>query len=129
MSQLGSVAKLEHVGICVPREKFAATVAFYEQIFGWHKIREVGDTIVFIGDGQGGRLELIVNDVPPLARPHHGAFVLPMEHYDAARAALTDGEAEIVVEQTSPSGDRLLFFNDPAGNYMQIVFRIEALGK
>ena len=87
MSQLGSVAKLEHVGICVPREKFAATVAFYEQVFGWHKIREVGNTIVFIGDGDGGRIELIVNEVPPLVNPHHGAFVLPL---DAALDLLKD---------------------------------------
>jgi predicted enzyme related to lactoylglutathione lyase len=129
MGTMPGVPTLEHFGLCAPRDKFEALLKFYEGVFGWHRIREVGDTIVFIGDGQGGRLELIVNDVPPLARPHHGAFVLPMEHYDAARAALTDGEAEIVVEQTSPSGDRLLFFNDPAGNYMQIVFRIEALGK
>jgi hypothetical protein len=51
-----------------------------------------------------------------------------MESYDAARAALIDGGAEIVTEQTSPSGDRLLFFNDPAGNYMQIVCRVTAMG-
>lgn len=128
MSTMPSTPMLEHVGICVPREKFAAMLKFYEEVFGWHRIREVGDTIVFIGDGQGGRMELIVNDVPPLANPHHGAFVLPMEQHDAAREALKAGGAEIALEQTSPAGDKLLFFYDPAGNYMQIVCRVNALG-
>jgi len=129
VSQLGSVAKLEHVGICVPREKFAATVAFYEQVFGWHKIREVGDTIVFIGDGDGGRIELIVNEVPPLANPHHGAFVLPLDAVDGAVAILEAAGATCQPVNNTPAGDKLLFFTDPAGNYMQIVGRNTALGK
>lgn len=129
MSTMPSTPVLEHFGICAPREKFEAMLKFYEEVFGWHRIREVGDSIVFIGDGQGGRLELIVNDVPPLAKPHHGAFVLPMAQHDAARDALNAGGAEIVLEQTSPAGDKLIFFYDPAGNYMQIVCRVDALGK
>lgn len=128
MGTMPGIPMLEHFGLVAPRDKFDAMLKFYEDVFGWHRIREVGDSIVFIGDGQGGRLELIVNDVPPLPKPHHGAFILPMEQYDAARAALADGGAEIVLEQTSPAGDRLIFFNDPAGNYMQIVCRVEAMG-
>ncbi len=129
MSKFGSVPRLEHVGICVPRAKFADTVAFYENVFGWHKIREVGDTIVFIGDGEGGRMELIVDEVPPLAKPHHGAFVLPIDELDNASAVLEAAGATCLPISTSPAGDKLLFFTDPAGNYMQIVGRVNALDK
>ena len=73
MATMPGVPTLEHFGLVAPRDKFEAMLKFYEEVFGWHRIREVGDTIVFIGDGQGGRLELIVNDVPPLPSPHHGA--------------------------------------------------------
>jgi predicted enzyme related to lactoylglutathione lyase len=128
VSKLGSVAKLEHVGIVVRRDKWAETIAFYEEVFGWHRIREVGDSIVFIGDGDGGRIELIANDVPPLAEPHHGAFVLPLDQLDGASAILEAAGATVRPIQTSPSGDKLLFFTDPAGNYMQIVGRVSPMG-
>ncbi len=128
MSQFGSVPKLEHVGICVPREKFAATLAFYEQVFGWRKIRE-GETMVFIGDGDGGRIELVMDEVPPLAKPHHGAFVMPLDEVDGAVAVLEAAGATCQPVNTTPAGDKLLFFTDPAGNYMQIVGRNTALGK
>lgn len=129
MGKFGSVPQLEHVGICIPREKFAQTLAFYEEVFGWHVIRKVGDTIVFIGDGQGGRMELIVDAVPPLAKPHHGAFVLPIAEVEGAVEALEAAGAKCLPLQTSPAGDKLLFFEDPAGNYMQIVGRVNALDK
>ena len=128
MSQFGSVPKWEHVGICVPREKLAATLAFYEEVFGWHKIRE-GATMVFIGDGDGGRIELVVDEVPPLAKPHHGAFVLPLDQVDGAVAILEAAGATCQPVSNTPAGDKLLFFTDPAGNYMQIVGRVNALGK
>lgn len=128
MSKFGSVPKLEHVGICVPREKFAATLAFYEEVFGWRKIRE-GDTMVFIGDGDGGRIELVLDEVSPLPKPHHGAFVLPVEEVDGAVAILEAAGATCQPVSNTPAGDKLLFFTDPAGNYMQIVGRKTALGK
>ena len=128
MSKFGSVPKLEHVGICVPREKFDAIVAFYEEVFGWHTIRK-GDTMVFIGDGDGGRIEFVLDDVPPLAKPHHGAFVLPLDQVDGAVAILEAAGATCQPVNNTPAGDKLLFFTDPAGNYMQIVGRNTALGK
>ncbi len=129
MSQFGSVPKLEHVGICVPKEKFDATLAFYETVFGWHRIREVPGRLAFIGDGDGGRIELVIDDVPALPKPHHGAFVLPIEELDAAVATLEAAGAKCDPVSTGPTGDKLLFFYDPAGNYMQIVGRLNALGR
>jgi predicted enzyme related to lactoylglutathione lyase len=128
VSGMPSTPTLEHVGIIVPRDKFEQILKFYEGTFGWHRIREVGDNIVFIGDGQGGRMEIIANDAEPLPAPHHVAFVLPMDQLEAAEAALKAAGAQVNPVQTSPSGDKLLFFNDPAGNYMQIVCRVTPMG-
>ncbi len=127
MSKMPSLPKMEHVGVYVPRDKFATVIAFYEDVFGWHVIRRVGDNIAFIGDGSGGRIEIIAGDEQPLPKPHHVAFVLPMEQLDAAMEALTAGGAECAPVTTSPAGDKLLFFNDPAGNYMQIVCRVSPM--
>ena len=127
MSKLPGVARLEHVGINVARAKWADLIAFYENVFGWHIIRRQGDTIVFIGDGEGGRMELIANDVDPLPVPHHVAFVLPLDQIEAAEAALKANGATCNPIQSTPAGDKLLFFHDPAGNYMQIVARAKAM--
>lgn len=128
MSQMPSIARLEHVGINVASDKFATLVSFYTNVFGWHKIRDQGENIIFIGDGAGGRMELIARDVPPLPEPHHLAFVLPLDQIDAAEAALKANGAECNPIQSTPAGDKLLFFRDPAGNWMQIVCRAEPMG-
>ena len=70
---------------------------------------------------------LVPGDEPPLPKPHHVAFVLPMDQLDAAIEALTAGGAQLNPVTVTPAGDKLLFFFDPAGNYMQIVCRVNAM--
>ena len=65
---------LEHVGIAASSAMFEATVRFYEEIFGWHRLREEPGVLFFLGDGAGGRFEIFVSKAPPLAHPHHLAF-------------------------------------------------------
>jgi predicted enzyme related to lactoylglutathione lyase len=122
-----SLPKMEHVGVYVPRDKFEAIISFYVDVFGWHVIRRVGETIAFVGDGSGGRMEILAGDEPPLPKPHHVAFVLPMEQLDDAAKALEAAGAQLNPVTVSPSGDKLLFFFDPAGNYMQIVCRVNPM--
>ena len=74
-----------------------------------------------------GRMEILAGDEPPLPKPHHVAFVLPMDQPDAAIEALTAGGAQLNPVTVTPAGDKLLFFFDPAGNYMQIVCRVNAM--
>jgi predicted enzyme related to lactoylglutathione lyase len=124
---MATVRQLEHVGIGAARAKFDETVRFYEQVFGWHRVRENPGHFTFIGDGQGGRLEILPNDAPPLASPHHLAFGVAMADFDATVAALKAAGAPVEAPTESPAGDRLCFFTDPAGNRAQIVARKEAL--
>jgi predicted enzyme related to lactoylglutathione lyase len=122
-----SSIRLEHVGIGAARAKFEETIRFYEQVFGWHRIKERAGELAFIGDGAGGRLELLANDAPPVAAPHHLAFVVAMEDFDTTAVALREAGASVREPTTNAFGDRMLFFTDPAGNYAQIVGRLEPL--
>ena len=50
---------LEHIAITSNEATFSDTLAFYQQAFGWHVLRE-GKDLVFLGDGEGGRIELLM---------------------------------------------------------------------
>lgn len=127
MSQARIRPRLEHVGIGVTQDKFEETLAFYERVFGWGRIRENPGDFTFISDGAGGRIELLVRDTGPIASPHHLAFVVDLGAMEAAMAALREAGARYDPPVTTPAGDQLLYFTDPAGNYMQIVARKTAL--
>jgi glyoxylase I family protein len=124
---MASVRRLEHIGLGAATDKYEETVRFYQQAFGWHHIKEMPGMGCFIGDGQGGRIEVLRNDAPPLADPHHLAFVVDLSEFDATVDALGQAGAQVDPPSTNPLGDRLCFFRDPAGNRAQIVGRKEPL--
>lgn len=120
--------RLEHVGIGVSRDNYEATLAFYERVFGWRRIREVPDDFTFLSDGQGGRIEVLLRDgAAPLGAPHHLAIVVARDDFEATTAALREAGAQFDQPITNATGDRLLYFTDPAGNYAQIVGRVTPL--
>src|SRR5690606_15740956 len=88
------VYRLEHVGLGARRDAYEATVRFYEEIFGWHRLRELPGELVFLGDGAGARLEIFPTDLPPLDEPHHLSFSVPPEEFDAVREALVRAGAQ-----------------------------------
>ncbi len=121
--------KLEHVGIPATPENFEEVVGFYCDNFGWSVIREMAGPprISFISDGSGGRLEVYVAEGSPMSHPSHLAFAVPVSEYHGLRSRLLGAGVEFDVDTTNPAGDKLAFFNDPAGNRAQIVGRINAL--
>lgn len=122
-----STIRLEHVGLGAAPDKYEETIRFYERVFGWHRIKESPGQLAFVGDGEGGRIEIIVDDAPPLPKPHHLAFVVDKEQFDAKMEALREAGARLEEPTTNPFGDRMVFFSDPAGNRAQIVGRLEPL--
>ncbi len=124
---MSKIHRLEHVGIGASRDKYEETIGFYERVFGWHRIKESPGQLAFIGDGEGGRLEVIANDAPPLPNPHHLAFVVDMGEFDSMMEALRAAGAQVDEPMTNPFGDRMVFFSDPAGNRAQVVGRLEPL--
>lgn len=124
---MARVTRLEHIGLGAIRDKFDETVQFYQKVFGWHLIKETPGQLAFIGDGEGGRLEVLPTDGPPLSGTHHLAFVVDAADMDATLQAIHDNGAAVGEPSTNPYGDKLVFFTDPAGNRAQIVCRREPL--
>ncbi len=116
---------LEHVGIVASPATVGATRAFYVDVFGWHVLRESA-SFVFVGDGTGGRLELLIQDSAPVAAPNHPAFLVPMDEFDAVLAKIRATGVPVDEPITNELG-RLVFFADPSGNRVQIVARKQAM--
>ncbi len=126
---MGTTYHLEHVGIAASSATFAATVRFYEDILGWHRIREEPGVLFFLGDGAGGRFEIFVSKAPRLAHPHHLAFAVSWEAFDGLAAHLRAAGTPMDEPFINTFGDRIAFFTDPAGNRAQIVGRREPLAR
>jgi catechol 2,3-dioxygenase-like lactoylglutathione lyase family enzyme len=124
---MSTVYRLEHVGLGAAPDRYDETVAFYERVFGWHRIKESAGEMTFLGDGAGGRLEILPRNEPPLVRPHHLAFVIDDQRFEAVIQALQEAGARPEPPSTNSFGDRLVFFTDPAGNAAQIVSRVAPL--
>lgn len=113
---------LEHVGITTTKEKFQETVAFYQTVFGLKQVRE-GQDIVFLSDGQGGRVEVQAYGEPVLPHPSHLAFNVPLDEFDQMVSKLRASGVKVDEPSMNVLGDRLCYFNDLAGNRAQIVGR------
>jgi predicted enzyme related to lactoylglutathione lyase len=122
---MAGAIRLEHVGICAQGETFDQTVSFYERVFGWKKLREhpgPPTRLAFVSDGQGGVLEIL--DTPGSIQSNaHLAFMVPLEQFEDTRARLADLGVAFDPTSTTAAGDKLGYFNDPAGNRAQLVGR------
>jgi catechol 2,3-dioxygenase-like lactoylglutathione lyase family enzyme len=126
----GSIARvhcLEHVGLGVRRERYEDAVRFYQELFGWHRLRELPGELTFVGDGAGARLEIFPTDAPALANPYHLAFSVDPGKFDQVRERLAQTGVTLEEPYLNEFGDRIGYFTDPAGNRAQIVARKEPL--
>lgn len=124
---MGTVYRLEHVGIGARREKYEETVRFYESVFGWRRLREQPGILTFVGDDAGGRFEIFATDKAPLRAPHHVAFAVNLADFDRVTEALRTAGATLDEPFINDFGDHIRYFTDPAGNRAQIVGRIAPL--
>ncbi len=116
--------RLEHVGIVTAPGKRDENLKFYESVFGWHLLRDMGN-VAFMGDGSGGRIEFLFMDGAPMTAPNHLAFLVPLDEFDAMVEKIKAAGAAPEEVRDGPS--RLFFFRDPAGNRAQIVARTEPM--
>ena len=97
---------------------------FYADVLG---LRPVGNGFAFrIGDG----LVLLFDadetahqDRPPPHGAHgrgHACFVAPPDEYDAWKARLATADVAVKQEIVWPNGVRSFYFDDPAGNVLEI---------
>ena len=123
---------LEHVGIRTSAETFEPTIRFYTEVFGWRVIEErpstgPDDRVSFIADGQGGAFEVFAGSGGPIEDPAHLAFAVAFDEFPALADQLTAAGISLDEPFINDVGDRISFFNDPAGNRAQIVGRLTPL--
>lgn len=123
---------LEHVGIRTSTETFDQTIRFYTDVFGWRVIEErpssgPDDRVFFIADGRGGAFEVFVGSGRPIEDPAHLAFAVPFDDFPALAERVTEAGIALDEPFINDVGDRISFFNDPAGNRAQIIGRLKTL--
>lgn len=116
---------LETVVYCTTQDE-AATRRFYREVLELEPVREgsvasrvgVGVFLLFNAD------ESAVQDSPP---PHgaptarvHTCFLAAPGDYERWKERLTDHDVEITDEIEWPAGSRSFYFEDPAGNVLEI---------
>jgi catechol 2,3-dioxygenase-like lactoylglutathione lyase family enzyme len=122
---MAGAIRLEHVGICARGEQFDQTVSFYERVLGWKRVREhpgPPTRLAFVSDGQGGMLEILDTE-GSIQSNAHLAFMVPLEQFDETRDRLAELGVAFDPTSTTAAGDKLGYFNDPAGNRAQLVGR------
>jgi predicted enzyme related to lactoylglutathione lyase len=122
--------RLEHVGIKAQGDAFAAAVRFYTEALGWEQVVELWEPfhLAFLADGQGGILELMDLDGPPLQGPSHLSFAVPMSEFEATIARVEAAGVTFDAPMQLPTGDIIRYFTDPAGNRAQVIGRVRSVG-
>lgn len=122
--------KLEHVGIRAQGADFQRVVDFYEQAFGFRAFREQAEPfhLAFIANEHGDILEVLDADGQPIPGPGHLSFAVPLAEFDALRERVRALGVTFDPPLRMPSGDIILYFNDPAGNRAQIIGRSTPFG-
>ena len=115
---------LETVVYCTT-ENEEETRRFYREVLG---LRPFSDTSAGHRIGQGvflvfNRGESSVQDWPPphgAAGPVHTCFLATPGEYEAWKEHIASAGVEITDETTWDSGSRSFYFDDPAGNVLEI---------
>jgi predicted enzyme related to lactoylglutathione lyase len=120
---------LEHIGLPGGTQRFDETVRFYEEVFGWRKVREANEgKTIFLSDGRGGTLELAKRDGMGITAPCHLAFAVSADEFERMYRQLgAYGVGFTRPVATTSDGGQQVFFQDPAGNTCQLVGRIQEI--
>jgi catechol 2,3-dioxygenase-like lactoylglutathione lyase family enzyme len=129
---MAGTVHLEHVGIRTTTGTFDETIRFYTGLLGWRVIEErpsssPDDRVFFLADGRGGAFEVFVGSGEPITDPSHLAFATTFDEFPALAQRLTDAGVALDEPFINDVGDRISFFDDPAGNRAQIVGRLKPL--
>jgi catechol 2,3-dioxygenase-like lactoylglutathione lyase family enzyme len=129
---MAETVALEHVGIRTTADTFDATIAFYTDVLGWKVIEErpasnPDDRVFFISDGRGGAFEVWVGSGPPIEDPSHVAFAVSFDEFPTLAERFSGSGVVLEEPFINEVGDRISFFNDPAGNRAQIIGRLKTL--
>ncbi len=102
----------------IPAIDVNVSAAFYQVVFGW-KIRREDNVPPSFDDGVGEVSGMWITDRPPMATP--GIIISIMVKDAEATMKLVEQYGGVILHQDKyPSGEFIVHFKDPAGNFMGI---------
>lgn len=122
---------LEHVGVYIEADRFDDTVAFYEEVLGWHAVLEGKDPprFVIFGDGHGGHVEIVCGEPATVLAPAHVGVAVPWGGLETLITQLNERGATLDGPHAPIPGLEWVNTADPAGNWVQFVSREVPLGR
>lgn len=114
---------------CLYARDLEAIKRFYHNVLGLPVISHVDDKHIFFRAGESVLLCFNPDDSRNKKSPPahfasgklHFAFEVHEEDYEAEKRRLDAAGVKIIDEVTWPSGKRSFYFEDPAGNVLEIV--------
>lgn len=118
---------IEHTAIATPNPEQLAQ--WYDRTLGFaivHRTR----TAFFVRASDGTMLEIIPSEGPAaetkMRTPGIRHLAIRVDDFDAAKKALEE-KGVALAEEISKDGNRIVFFNDPEGNILHLIYRSEPL--
>jgi uncharacterized protein len=102
----------------IPAKDIEVSASFYNKAFGW-KLRRTSDGAVAFDDGVGEVSGMWVLNKKPMTEP--GIIIsIMVDDADATSRLVTAHGGKIVHSEKMDSGEVIVHFTDPAGNFMGI---------
>ncbi len=119
---------VEHLGIAA--KDTAALSEWYCRVFGFKEVYKGSKTppTYIIASPQGGAMLEILPASELGEEKNEGKqglrhFALTVEDIDAAKQILSENGANIMYAKDASGGVKVLFFTDPEGNIVQLIYR------
>ena len=119
---------IEHSAIAAA--DVASLADWYVEVLGFEIVYRSANAI-FVRAGDGSLIEIIHADGPrseqTLKSPGLRHLALKVTDFDSAYARLREKNVQFVSEPQESKGNRVVFFTDPEGNYLHLLYRATPL--
>ena len=102
----------------IPATDIETSASFYQKSFGW-KVRKRSDGPVAFDDGVGEVSGMWVLNKKPMTEP--GIIIsIMVDDAEMTKRLIIENGGRIVYSKTTDSGEVIVHFTDPAGNFMGV---------
>jgi glyoxylase I family protein len=120
---------IEHIGI-LARDS-AALARWYQETLGWRVVydNKKSPPAYFLASGHGSMIEMIpdatgTGDPVPLSAHGVRHLAIAVDDFDKAYAALQAKKVNFIdVPKEGAVGSKVVFFRDPEGNILHLIYR------
>lgn len=121
---------IEHIGIFTEDTK--ALKDWYIKVFDWKEVYDNGKGTYFLKADDGVMIEFCKTDVDGGTHPKNASGIrhlaISVDDFDALVERLTKEGVKVLTEATvSDKGIGTMFFEDPVGNVLHLIHRVNPL--